>query len=129
MSQTPRPVGNPVEDRRRDELLEALFTCEHGVEMCEGCTQRGRACARCPECKAAGVECREAVYRDEAKKEPKLRVIPGPGRCRYCGKRDLHWRKSRRGKNVLWEVYEDNYMAPVERPPFLHCPENPRRKG
>jgi len=33
------------------ERLEVLFTCEHGVEMCNRCTAHGRRCAhRCVEC-------------------------------------------------------------------------------
>ena len=121
-------VAKPM-DERREEFLEALFTCEHGADMCLNCSrfQGERRCAQCSTCAAAGVTCAEPKP-EAPKPEPKLRVVPGDGRCRYCGKRDLHWRKSRRGKNVLWEVYEDNYMAPVEKPHFLNCPKNPRRK-
>lgn len=43
--------GPVAMDQRRVDFLAAIFECEHGIEMCESCTAKGRTCAhRCVEC-------------------------------------------------------------------------------
>lgn len=95
---------NPAEDRRRQQLLETLNSCSHGVEMCDACYRGGRAqCSTaCAECHILGLGCVVTVAVDHAPVDhTERKTIDGTARCKFCQATGLHWLQGKTGKWYL----------------------------
>ena len=125
-------VGNPAEDRRRDDFLDMLFRCDHGVERCQSCTTRATCPHECVDCYVLNGETTDLPSAELAEKKPDAFRVEDAGdvACRRCSMKGLVWKKSVRGKWYSAEVWSvvnpksDDTRDRVfdERPHFLTCP-------